>query len=70
MEDFSTQAAVEAVARNSYGRLVAYLRRARATSRARKTHLATRLAPRCSIGPWTARRKSRKRGCSTPRAIA
>jgi hypothetical protein len=63
-------AAIEAIARNSYGRLIAYIAARSAMSPARKTRLATQLPRRWNDGRRTAFHKNLRRGCYTPHATA
>ena len=70
MSESETHVAIEAIARNSYGRLIAYIAARSGDVAGAEDVLATPSLQHWSDGRGTASRKSRRRGCCMRPAIA
>ncbi len=71
MSESATHAAIEAIARNSYGRLIAYIAARSGDVAGAEDALEDAIAAALERWPrGTASHKSRRRGCCMPRAIA
>jgi RNA polymerase sigma-70 factor (ECF subfamily) len=70
MSESATLAAIEAIARNSYGRLIAYISARSGDVAGAEDALGDAIAAALDDGRRTASRRNRKRGCCTQRATA